>query len=158
MNPSLLVPSSRATKKIPSSPISVPHGPRKSPEGKNEMPISARRQYPTRAKFLRPILRVHRNKRTLATVFSKSVGLAPASFTILTRDMFDFFIQRRLSAENVRRCRWRWQGKNRKEKKKLKEGQKGGSEGRREEREATSKQRQPSRKYNDVLVPYYCIT
>jgi hypothetical protein len=154
MNPSLLVPSSRATKKIPSSPILVvPHGPRKSPEEKNEMPISARRQYPTRAKFLRPILRVHRNKRTLATVFSKSVGLAPASFTILTRDMFDFFIQRRLSAENVRRC---WRQKI--EKKKIERGQKGGSEGRQEEREATSKQRQPSRKYNDVLVPYYCIT
>ena len=125
MNPSLPVPSSRATKKIPSSPILVPHGPRKSPEEKNEMPISARRQYPTRAKFLRPTLRVHRSKRTLATVFSKSVGLAPASFTILTRDMFDFFIQRRLLSAEM----WRSAGggKNRKEvkKKKLKRRKKG---------------------------------
>ena len=37
--------------------------------------------------------RRHRKRRsTLATVFSKSVGLAPASFTIFTRDIFLFAV------------------------------------------------------------------
>jgi hypothetical protein len=44
-------------------------------------------------------------------------------------------------------------GKNRKEKKKIEKGQKGGMR----ERRPQSNDK-PSRKYNDVLVPYYCIT
>ena len=43
--------------------------------------------YTSRAKFSRTILYSNNIKRTLATVFSKSVGLTPASFTILERDI-----------------------------------------------------------------------
>jgi len=43
--------------------------------------------YASRAKFSRTILYSNNIKRTLATVFSKSVGLTPASFTILERDI-----------------------------------------------------------------------
>ena len=42
--------------------------------------------YTSRAKFSRTILSSNNIKRTLATVFSKSVGLTPASFTVLERD------------------------------------------------------------------------
>ena len=50
------------------------------------MKISAQ-IYTSRAKFSRTILYSNNIKRTLATVFSKSVGLTPASFTILERDI-----------------------------------------------------------------------
>ena len=50
---------------------------------------------PRRDLCLPTVLRARRHRKrrsTLATVFSKSVGLAPASFTIFTRDIFLFAV------------------------------------------------------------------
>jgi len=68
--------------------------------------------------------------------------------------MFDFFIQRRLLSAEM----WRSAGggKNRKEvKKKIEKAQKGGRSPRGRPRSNDSLLENI---YNDVLVPYYCIT